>query len=232
MGCRPDRWCWPGMIRSQNARAPTSSARHVIAMGCAPPTALPRIGGGTQGASSRGWSRCRSRFGPGPSRGWSPSTAAQKGLKPRGRVLKRRHSWPGSSGHAWGAGFQRATASWWGRAATAPARPPGFVAKTAVLAHRSARLMGTPRCLSRPHRARPARWDARVCKGSNVPPRERSWPPPPREPTGPWQGLGEAPEPSRSSRAQGPGPASEKPWLRSGGAMCMMVPAHSVTRMS
>src|SRR5262245_46545621 len=37
--------CWPGMIRSQNSRAPTSLAKDVIAMGCAPPTAIPRIGG-------------------------------------------------------------------------------------------------------------------------------------------------------------------------------------------
>jgi hypothetical protein len=43
------------------------------------------------------------------------------------------------------------------------------------------------------------------------------------------EGMGEAPETSRSSRAQGTGTALEKPWLRFVGSMFMIVPERILT---
>jgi hypothetical protein len=159
---RRDRCGWPGRRRAQHARAPTSSARDASALGCAPPTAIPRLGGGTRGSSARCWSRGRARSGPGPSRWWWPDPAAQQGLRPMGHAITRLRLWPGSSGPAWGAGVQRDTSSWWGTPATAPARPHGVGAHPTGTSRSSARLMGLRLCLRLPHRARPARGDARV----------------------------------------------------------------------
>jgi hypothetical protein len=104
----------------------------------------------------------RSRLGPGPSLCWWPDTAAQNGLRPMGRAIKRLRIWPGSSWHAWCAGFQSDSASWWEIPVMAPARPHGVVANTAVTSRWSASFRARPPYTSLPHRARPAHGDARV----------------------------------------------------------------------
>jgi len=53
-------------------------------------------------------------------------------IRPVGRAIKRRRISPGSSWRAWGAGFQRAPSSLWGRRAMGPARPHGVATDTGV----------------------------------------------------------------------------------------------------
>ena len=170
------------MIRWQSVRAPTSSARDGIAMACARPIALRRSGGGISGSCCRCWSSCRSQSGPGRSLYGSPWIAAQNGIKPMSGAIDRLRISPGCCWPACYASFQRASASLSGIAATAPARPHGFVATTAVSSRWSASSMALPPCTSRLPRARATPWDAHVCKARHSRPRTRSWRTRPRAP--------------------------------------------------
>lgn len=141
---------------------PTSSARDAIAMACARPTAIRRIGGGIRGSSCRYESSFRSRSDPGHSRCWGPCIATPPGIRSMGRAIKRRRLWPDSAWHAWYAGFQRASSSLWGIPGTAPARPHGFVAHTGVTSRWSASVMVMPPGTNLLPRVRVTPWDARV----------------------------------------------------------------------
>ena len=169
-GCGPfccligSRWalgCWPGMIRSQNAQAPTSSARGAIAMVCARPTATQRSGGGTRGSCGRCWSRAPVPSGPGRSRWWWPWIATPSGIRPLGHAIQRRRLSPGCCWRAWCAGFPSAASSLWGIPARAPARPHGFATDTGVPSRWFARCLVTPPYTNRRPRARLAPWDGR-----------------------------------------------------------------------
>jgi hypothetical protein len=114
MDCQPAPWGWPALIQSHKVRAPTSSARHVIAMACARSSARQRIDGGIHGSSGRCSSRFRAQSDRGHSWRWWPYIGAPPGRGHMGHAIQHLHIGSGCGWRASCTGVQRASAAVWG----------------------------------------------------------------------------------------------------------------------